>query len=150
MTRYIFDPSVVAGLTGPHPLSNTTLDKLTYRGFFCEFYDPPGVKYGFPTYPFHAAPQHLVTRRQLRQAGLRPGGHHPVAQILWRHRKQRRVAFLYDATLAKPKHAATPAQLAAVQKALLARRTCRHCQQVKPYYIPRSLGECLDCHDGGT
>jgi hypothetical protein len=149
MSRFLFDPSVVAGLTGPHPLTNTTLDQLVYRGFFCEFYDPPGTRYGMPTYPYHAAPVHLVTRRQLRHAGLRPGGHDPVAQILWRHRKQRRVAYLYDATLAKPKRTATPAQLAAVQKALLARRTCSTCGLVKAYYIPRSLGECLDCH-GGT
>nr|WP_018215066.1 hypothetical protein [Salinispora vitiensis] len=33
-------------------------------------------------------------------------------------------------------------------KALRARRTCRHCHQVKDYYIPRRFGCCLDCHEG--
>ena len=27
----------------------------------------------------------------------------------------------------------------------LADRTCLTCRRVRPYYIPRSLGECLDC-----
>ena len=40
---------------------------------------------------------------------------------------------------------ATDAQRAAIGKALLARRTCPDCTQVKPYYIPRRYGECLDC-----
>lgn len=148
MSRYIFDPAGLQQLTGPLPFANPVLDQLTYRGYFSEFYDPPGTRYGFPTFPYHAAPRHLVTRRQLRQAGLRPAGAAPVAQILWRHRKQRRVAYLYDALAAKPKRAATPAQLAAVAKALLARRTCGTCRQVKPYYIPIRTGECLDCHGG--
>jgi rubredoxin len=55
------------------------------------------------------------------------------------------VAYLYRADLALPKRQATPAQRAAIAKALLARRTCPTCGTGKPYYIPRSLGECLDC-----
>lgn len=137
-----------AELASAQPWTSATLDRLTYQGFFCEFYDPTGAKFGFPTFPFACAPRHLATRRQLRKAGLRPDGHAPVAQILWWHRRKRRVAYLYDGTLAKPKRTATAAQLAAVAKALLARRTCRYCQQVKAHYIPRSLGECLDCHGG--
>ena len=35
--------------------------------------------------------------------------------------------------------------LNAIAKALRARRTCPTCRAEKPYYIPRSLGECLDC-----
>ncbi|MEV7232297.1 RRQRL motif-containing zinc-binding protein [Polymorphospora sp. NPDC051019] len=110
-----------------------------------EFYDPHGTRYGFPTFPYRGAPDGLATIRQLRAAGLRPGGHDPVAQIFWRHRSGRRVAYLYRVDLAKPKRTATPAQRVAIGRALLARRTCTTCDQVKPYYIPRRHGECLDC-----
>jgi hypothetical protein len=130
-------------------LRSGDLDQLGDRtGIRVEFYDPTGTRYGFPTFPYQSAPDGLATRRQLRAAGLRPGGHDPVAQILWRHRTQRRVAYLYRTDLAAPKRTATPAQRAAITKALRARRTCRVCQQVKPYYIPRRHGECLDCHEG--
>ncbi|WP_433315872.1 RRQRL motif-containing zinc-binding protein [Micromonospora chersina] len=111
-------------------------------------YDPTGTKTGFPTFPFRMAPDGLATRRQLRAAGLRPGGHDPVAQILWRRGK--RVAYLYRLDLAAPKRTATPAQREAIAKALRARRTCRHCGHVQPYYIPRRTGSCLDCTPGGA
>src|SRR5215469_11449977 len=137
---------MTASVATPSP----ELDELIRRGLYIEFYDPNGVRYGFPTYPFRGAPAGYATRRQLRAQGLRPGGQPVTAQILWRHRKQRRVAYLYDLELAKPKRTATPAQRAAIDKALLARRTCRTCGQVKPYYIPRRYGECLDCAPGGA
>ena len=98
-----------------------------------------------PTYPFHWAPTGLLTIRQLRAKGLRPGGQQIVAQILWRHRKYRRVAYLYREDLALPKRQATPAQLAAIDRALRARRICPTCGREKTYYIPRSKGECNDC-----
>ncbi|MEV0810417.1 RRQRL motif-containing zinc-binding protein [Micromonospora sp. NPDC050200] len=107
-------------------------------------YDPTGTE--FATYPYRLAPDGLATRRQLRAAGLRPGGHDPVAQILWRRGK--RIAYLYRLDLAAPKRTATPAQREAIAKALRARRTCRTCGVVQPYYIPRRYGECLDCHEG--
>ncbi|RLP93613.1 RRQRL motif-containing zinc-binding protein [Micromonospora sp. CV4] len=130
-------------------LRSVNLDNLAERtGIRVEFYDPLGTRYGFPTFPYHCAPDGLATLRQLRAAGLRPGGHDPVAQIYWRHRTNRRVAYLYRADLAKAKRTATPAQREAITKALLARRTCRTCGQVKPYYIPRRYGCCLDCHGG--
>ena len=122
-----------------------TLEMLLRRGWFIEFYDPQGRRYGLPTYPYHMAPDGLATVRQLRAKGLRPGGQDIYAQILWRHRKHRRVAYLYRLDLAKPKRDATPVQLAAIAKALRARRVCPTCGTEKPYYIPRSLGECLDC-----
>jgi hypothetical protein len=127
---------------------NAVLDRLVYRGHFCEFYDPDGTRYGFPTYPYRCAPQHLATIRQLRTMGLRPGGHDPVAQILWR--RGTRVAYLYRIAAAKPKRTATPAQHAAIARALLARRTCPTCTQVRDYYIPRRTGECLTCTPGGA
>ncbi|MFY1675062.1 RRQRL motif-containing zinc-binding protein [Plantactinospora sp. WMMB334] len=112
------------------------------------FYDPTGDKYGLPTYPFKFAPAGLATRRQLRARNLRPGGQDVAAQILWR--KGKRCAYLYRIDLAVPKRTATPAQRAAIDRALLARRTCPTCQQVQPYYIRRSLGECFDCAPGGA
>ncbi|MBB5110816.1 hypothetical protein FHU28_000655 [Micromonospora echinospora] len=105
-----------------------------------------GTDEEFPTYRYRLAPQGLATRRQLRAAGLRPGGNYPVAQILWRRGK--RVAYLYRLDLAAPKRTATEAQRAAIAKALRARRTCRVCGQVQPYYIPRRYGCCFDCHEG--
>lgn len=130
-------------------LTNQFLDSLSQRtGIRVEFYDPTGARYGLPTFPFFYAPEGLATRRQLRADGLCPGGFDPVAQILWRHRTQVRTALLYRRDLAAPKRTATPAQLAAVGKALLARRTCRHCRITRPYYIPRRTGACLTCEPG--
>ena len=119
------------------------LDNIRTRGTFVSFYDPAGQIYGIPTYPYRWAPQGLYTTRQLRARGLRPGGQDIAAQVLWRHGK--RVAYLYREDLALPKRQATPAQLAAIARALLARRTCPTCTQVKDYCIPRSRGECNDC-----
>ncbi len=71
------------------------LDQASSQGLFVQFYDPDGQRYGLPTYPYHWAPAGLLTFRQLRARGLRPGGQDITAQILWRHRTQRRVAYLY-------------------------------------------------------
>jgi hypothetical protein len=131
-------------------MSNPLLDALGQRtGIRVEFYDPHGSHYGFPTFPYHYAPDGLATRRQLRADGLCPNGHDPVAQILWRHRRQVRTAYLYRRDLAAPKRHPTAAQLVAIGKALQARRTCRHCGITQPYYIPRSTGACLTCEPGG-
>ena len=119
------------------------LDGARSRGIHVEFYDPDGSRYGLPTYPYHWAPKGLLTVRQLRAQGLRPGGQQPAAQIIWR--KGKRVAYLYQTALALPKRTATPAQLTAVAAALRARRTCPACGQEKTYCIPRSRGECNDC-----
>ncbi|ADU08648.1 hypothetical protein ML5_3131 [Micromonospora sp. L5] len=109
------------------------------------FHDPDGARYGIPTYWWRGAPPGYATRRQLRAAGLRPGGQPVAAQILWAGVGGIRAAYLYRLDLAAPKRTATPAQLRAVRAALLARRTCPTCRQVRGYYIPRSLGECLSC-----
>jgi hypothetical protein len=124
------------------------LDGARARGIYVQFYDPDGRRYGIPTYPYHWAPKHLLTLRQLNARGLRPGGQQPTAQILWRHGL--RVAYLYRTDLALPKRSATPAQLTAIAKALTARRTCPACGTQKPYCIPRSTGQCNDCTTGGT
>jgi hypothetical protein len=126
-------------------MNDAYLDTLVSLGRKVEFYDPAGSRYGLPTFPYRWAPPHLATRRQLRKAGLRPGGQEICAQILWHHKRGPRVAYLYDIGAAKAKRTATPAQLRAIAKALRARRTCPTCRQVKGYYIPRRYGECLDC-----
>jgi hypothetical protein len=46
-----------------------SLETLRGRGFFLEFYDPDGERYGLPTYPYHSAPAGLLTIRQLRAHG---------------------------------------------------------------------------------
>jgi hypothetical protein len=138
-------------MTGPGARSGRRagyLDQLTARGTHVTFYDPDGQRYGIPTYPWRWAPQGLLTMRQLRARGLRPGGQPVAAQILWR--RGRRVAYLYRADLAKPKRQASPAQLAAIGRALAARRTCPTCRTEKPYCIPRSIGECNDCVAGAA
>jgi hypothetical protein len=124
-----------------------TLDGARSRGIYVEFYDPDGRRYGIPTYPYHWAPKHLLTFRQLRARGLRPGGQQPSAHIRWR--RGLRVAYLDRADLALPRRQATPAQLTALGRALAARRTCPACGTEKPYCMPRSTGQCNDCTTGG-
>jgi hypothetical protein len=109
------------------------------------FHDPDGTRYGIPTYWWQGAPPGYATRRQLRQRGFCPGGQPIAAQILWRGIGGTRIAYLYRLDLARPKRTATPAVLAALAKAMHARRTCPTCHRVRPYIIPRSLGECLNC-----
>ncbi|MEU7934311.1 RRQRL motif-containing zinc-binding protein [Micromonospora echinofusca] len=109
------------------------------------YWDPEATRHSIPTYWWRGAPAGYATRRQLRAAGLRPGGQPIAAQVLWRGVGGTRTAYLYRVDLAQPKRTATPAQLRAVRAALTARRTCRICGVVRPYYIPRSLGECLTC-----
>ena len=114
-----------------------------------DFYDPDGGRYGLPTYPYYCAPDGLATRRQLRASGLRPAGQPVTAQIIWKHHSKQRIAYLYREMLARPKRQATTAQLAAIAAALRASRICATCGTEKPYYIPKSLGECLDCAPEG-
>lgn len=109
------------------------------------FYDPEGARYGIPTYWWRGAPEGYATRRQLRAANLRPGGQPIAAQILWRGVGGTRVAYLYRLDLARPKRTATQRQRTALDRALVARMRCPTCRLVRTYFIPRSLGECLDC-----
>lgn len=113
--------------------------------YLAKFDDPAGERYGIPTYNYRFAPKRLCTRRQLAAKGLTPGRQPIAAQILWRGGD--RVAYLYREDLAQPKKPATDAQLAALMKAWVALCTCPTCGTEFGYYIPRSLGECLDCHE---
>jgi hypothetical protein len=109
------------------------------------FVDPTGARYGIPTFPWRGAPEGYATLRQLRARDLRPGGQPIAAQILWRGVGGTRAAYLYRIDAAKPKRTASPRQRAAIERALIARMRCPTCRIVRPYYIPRSLGECLTC-----
>lgn len=100
------------------------------------YHDPTGVRYGIPTFQWCRAPDGYATLRQLRAAGLRPGGQPVAAQILWHGVGGTRAAYLYLLALAKPKRTASAAQLRAVHLALRARRRCTTCRVVRPYYIP--------------
>ncbi|RKE20121.1 hypothetical protein BX266_3466 [Streptomyces sp. TLI_171] len=114
------------------------------------FWDPAGERFATPTYPWRMAPDGLMTRRQLRACGLRPGGQPVAAQILWRSRrsKQPRAAYLYRVELAARVREMTPAKAAALDAANRARRTCPACRRDAGYVLPAHLGTCLPCADG--
>lgn len=96
-----------------------------------------------PVYAYRQAGYDLLTRRQLRARGLRPGGHDPVAEIRWR--RGRRVAYLYDPTRALPVRPMTPGRWRSHAAMMRARRTCPQCGHDAGYVIPQSLGSCLPC-----
>ncbi|WP_320774621.1 RRQRL motif-containing zinc-binding protein [Streptomyces sp. CRN 30] len=99
-----------------------------------------------PVYRWRLAPEGLATRRQLRAAGLRPGGQDVAAQLERpRRRRAPLVAYLYREDLAKPVRPMTPARWAALAKANAARRTCPQCRRDAGYVIPTSLGTCVTC-----
>lgn len=114
---------------------------------------------GLPEYDRGACPDHLATRRQLRERSVSPGGHEPVGILRcarcrnwpqWHcpasHRGR---AYLFDLRLARPKRVPTLAQEAALDKAMAARQTCPEC--LTRYYacLPlRTLGHCVACEMG--
>ncbi|MFF4493395.1 RRQRL motif-containing zinc-binding protein [Streptomyces sp. NPDC001546] len=101
---------------------------------------------GLPVYPWRLAPDGLATRRQLRAAGLRPGGQDVVAQLERpRRRRGPLVAYLYRLDRAKPVRPMTPARRAALAKANAARRLCPACRRDAGYVIAASLGLCTPC-----
>jgi hypothetical protein len=91
----------------------------------------------------------LATRRQLRAMDLAPGGHDPVAALVFRHRKPgRRTEYsrLWLIERAVPKRVPTTAQLRAVRAALIARRTCTGpCGQVQQRCVSTTSRMCTDC-----
>jgi len=110
------------------------------------YHDPDGLRHNNrPTFWWRGAPKDFATVRQLRAQGLRPGGQPIAAQILWAGVGGTRVAYLYRLDLAKPKRTATERQREAIDRALIARMRCPTCRITRNYFIPRSLGECLEC-----
>lgn len=77
-------------------------------------------------YAWGESPEHLKTRKQLAELGLRPGGPE-IARIVWGRGSKQRFAVLYDLAQAQPKKPATPAQLAALEKARIKRESCPYC-----------------------
>ncbi|MFI0166751.1 RRQRL motif-containing zinc-binding protein [Streptomyces sp. NPDC017095] len=99
-----------------------------------------------PVYPWRLAPDGLATLRQLRAAGLRPGGQDVAAQLERpRRRRGPLVAYLYRIDQAKPVRPMTPAKWAALERANTARRTCPECRRDAGYVIPAALGACVAC-----
>jgi len=102
---------------------------------------------GLPTWAYGFAPRGLLTRRQMRAAGLAPGGALPIAQVVWTHKRHEVRAQLWDRDHLAAKRTASPAQLVAVGLALAARRWCPECRSDVGYCIRTSLGCCEVCHD---
>ncbi|MET7609843.1 RRQRL motif-containing zinc-binding protein [Streptomyces seoulensis] len=104
-----------------------------------------------PVYRWRLAPDGYATRRQLRAAGLRPGGQDVAAQLERpRRRRGPLVAYLYRVDLAKPVRPMTPGRWAALAKANRARRICPRCLTDAGYVIPVSLGTCVPCNSPST
>ncbi|MFE6885834.1 RRQRL motif-containing zinc-binding protein [Streptomyces sp. NPDC057702] len=110
-----------------------------------------------PEYDRHVCPQSLVTRRQLRERGLSPGGHGPVAVLRCKSCSYRpdqacihpTRAWLYDASLARPKRVPTLAQEEALDRAMAARSTCPQCRRRYYFCLPlRTHGCCDPCARG--
>jgi hypothetical protein len=100
---------------------------------------------GLPTWRFLKAPAGLVTRRQMREAGLAPGGADPVGQIVFTRGRREVRALLWDRADLVAKRVASPAQLAALGRAMAARRWCPTCARDVGYCISAALGQCTDC-----
>lgn len=101
---------------------------------------------GLPTWRWRCAPRGLLTRRQMRAAGLAPGGSRPVARVVCR--RGRRGAGLWDRAALVPKRTPSSAQLEALGRAWAARRWCPSCRRDVGSCVPRSIGRCGAC-DGG-
>ncbi|HET6294069.1 MAG TPA: RRQRL motif-containing zinc-binding protein [Kribbella sp.] len=108
---------------------------------------PGRVRNGLPEFGFGQAPAGLSTRGQLRERGLCRGGQEPFARLTWK--KDQRFAWLYVDAHAKPKRTATEAQLAAVEKALAARKVCAECGPVD-HFVRTTDQLCGNCHADGV
>lgn len=89
-------------------------------------------------------PESLKTKTQLGEMGYKPGGL-PRAEIEYGRGRKHRIYDLYDVSEAIAKQA-TPAQLAALEQARLAQRTCKRCGKVveKPSHLS-ARGNCGTC-----
>lgn len=107
-----------------------------------------GYREGLPVFGWGEAPSTLLTRGQLREAGLRPGGADPVALLVFRHHKpfaHETTAELFPVHRAKLRRTPSSAQRVAIAAALRARRICRACGEDVGYYVPTSTRQCWTC-----
>ncbi|MGW1328165.1 RRQRL motif-containing zinc-binding protein [Streptomyces antibioticus] len=104
-----------------------------------------------------SCPEGLVTRRQLRERGLCPGGYGPVAVLRCKYCAYRpdqscnhpTRAWLYDVKNARPKRTPTLAQEWALDRAMAARSTCPQCLRRYYFCLPlRTQGCCDPCARG--
>lgn len=96
-----------------------------------------------PTYPwFDVVPDHLKTRNQLGELGLKPGGP-KVAEVVWDRGKK--YAYLYDVGQAVAKRPLSAQAAATIQSRKLARRTCPICRRVFDHILRAPT--CDECHD---
>lgn len=128
-------------------LQSTRLPRPTWVSLWDGREWPGRVIGGMPAFDFGCAPTGLLTRRQLRDQGLAPGGHEPYARLVWK--RGRRWAWLWRSDLATPKRTCTPAQRTAVGKALRARQVCVLCGPVS-YCVRRTDRLCGDCFVAGA
>ncbi len=128
--------------TAPRAARNTVTRLWDGRWWPCagRYATAPVFRYGW-------APDGLATVRQLAAQGLRPGGQDVAAWLVWGRGNRAGWAYLYRVDLARPKRPMTPARWAAVARALAAQQVCPTCRRDAGYRIPRSLGQCLPCHD---
>ena len=68
-----------------------------------------------------------------------------MGQLVFRHRRREVRALLYNRRELVAKRVPSAAQLAALERALAARRRCPDCGRDVGYCIPTSLGRCVDC-----
>ncbi len=68
-----------------------------------------------------------------------------MGQLVFHHRRREVRALLYDRDELVRKRVPSAAQLAALGRALAARRRCPDCGRDVGYCIPTSLGCCVDC-----
>jgi hypothetical protein len=108
---------------------------------------PGRVRDGLPEFRFGQAPSGLSTRRQLRERGLSRGGQEPFARLTWK--RDRRFAWLYVDERARSKRTPSDKQLAAVNKALAARKVCAECGPVD-HFVRTTDRLCGDCHAAGV
>lgn len=107
-----------------------------------------GTHEGLPLLSWGIAPRGtLATYRQLRAAGLRPGGHPPVAVLYFHSRRGLCMVFasLYLIADAKPVRPMTAAKRAALERANAARRRCPECGEDGGDYIRPTVGMCEAC-----
>ncbi|PPK98032.1 hypothetical protein CLV92_102185 [Kineococcus xinjiangensis] len=121
-----------------------TFQRIETRRPFGAVAAPEVEAAGWVSYRWGSAPAGYATRRQLRMAGLCPGGKPPRAEVRWGRRLER-VAYLYRLADAQPKRVPSAAQLTALGKAMAARRTCTACGRDAGYCVPTSTRVCVNC-----